>query len=280
MLQLYIIITKGHCCYSCRAFFRRTTQRVKMKGLKKCKTGLGRCDVSEDAKSCINCRYNKCLRIGMTPDMLQGKRKREEEVAEPEPDDDDEEDKVLSEPTSEKDEEPEPTLFLMFSGDIAEQPEQDQPLKLVKKSNTQHREETGKILNLVDNKKCNILFLSSAGPSPSPSSHSSYHRPSVIKYGSGSAAAAHEVYSEQNFADSFLRCESEMLRHQSSILMQAGRYFPSLLVTYTNLLTRRDDEQTGQHPPEVYRGWSVRPASASSTCRGSASPGFIQLHVS
>ena len=120
-----------------------------MKGLKKCKTGLGRCDVSEAAKSCINCRYNKCLSIGMSPDLLQGKRKREEEeevvlVEE-------EEEKVLSEPTREKDEEPEPDLEaenLILTKNIAEQPEQEQPLKLVKKTNTQHSAETGKIMIL------------------------------------------------------------------------------------------------------------------------------------
>ena len=112
-----------------------------MKGLKKCKTGLGACEVSEAAKSCINCRYNKCLSIGMSPDLLQGKRKREEEeeeeeVVEPEP-----EEKVLSEPTREKDEEPD-----LEPEDVAGQPEQEQPLKLVKKTIT--AAETGNIFNL------------------------------------------------------------------------------------------------------------------------------------
>ena len=190
---------------------------MKLKGLKKCKTGLGLCDLSEDAKSCINCRYNKCLSIGMTPDMLQGKRKREEMV-EPEPEP--EEERALSEPTRVKDEEPEPDLqpenLIMSGEDIAEQPEQDQPLKLVKRTNTQNLAETGKMLNLVI--KWNILLSPSGGPD-APSSHSSCQRTSVIRYGSGSAAAA---YDEENLAEAFLRCESEMLRHQSSILMQAG----------------------------------------------------------
>ena len=129
---------------------------MKLKGLKKCKTGLGVCDVSENAKSCINCRYNKCLSIGMTPDLLQGKRKREEEeeevVLEPEPGPEpEEEERVLSEPTRNKEEEPEPDLEpenLVLTRVIAEQPEQEQPLKLVKKSNTAHIAETGKILIL------------------------------------------------------------------------------------------------------------------------------------
>ena len=73
----------------------------------------------------------------MSPDLLQGKRKREEE---------EEEELVEPEPTREKNEEPdlEPE-DLLFTGDVAEQPEQDQPLKLVKKTNTA---ETGNIFNL------------------------------------------------------------------------------------------------------------------------------------
>ena len=66
----------GHCCYSCRAFFRRTVQRINKKGLKRCKTGRQNCEVSSAAKSCIHCRYTKCLSIGMVPELLQGKRKQ------------------------------------------------------------------------------------------------------------------------------------------------------------------------------------------------------------
>jgi hypothetical protein len=29
------------------------------------------CEVSEEKKSCIHCRYMKCLEIGMTPDKMQ-----------------------------------------------------------------------------------------------------------------------------------------------------------------------------------------------------------------
>ena len=58
----------------CHSFYRRTTQRVRLKGLKRCKTGRKVCYVSKSAKTCIHCRYNKCLSIGMSPNLLQGKR--------------------------------------------------------------------------------------------------------------------------------------------------------------------------------------------------------------
>ena len=61
----------GHCCYSCRAFFRRTSQRKAAKGLKRCRTGLKNCEVSDVKKNCIFCRYLKCLEIGMTPELMK-----------------------------------------------------------------------------------------------------------------------------------------------------------------------------------------------------------------
>merc|ERR1711892_1224860 len=64
----------GHCCYSCRAFFRRTSQRKAAKGLKRCRTGLKNCEVSDVKKNCIHCRYLKCLEIGMTPELMKGQR--------------------------------------------------------------------------------------------------------------------------------------------------------------------------------------------------------------
>merc|ERR1711970_722170 len=67
----------AHCCYSCRAFFRRTTERKEAKGLKRCRTGLQNCEVSDTTKSCIHCRYTKCIEIGMTPDLMKGRRKRD-----------------------------------------------------------------------------------------------------------------------------------------------------------------------------------------------------------
>ena len=52
---------------------------MERKGLKRCKVGTGDCEVSQSAKSCIHCRYTKCLNIGMNPELLRGKRKKEEE---------------------------------------------------------------------------------------------------------------------------------------------------------------------------------------------------------
>ena len=90
-----MFIISAHCCYSCRAFFRRTVERIEKKGLKRCKTGRKNCDVTTSSKSCIHCRYNKCIQIGMTPELLQGKRKRdgpddEEAAAEVDSEEDDE----------------------------------------------------------------------------------------------------------------------------------------------------------------------------------------------
>eukprot|EP00092_Neocalanus_flemingeri_P012947 GFUD01013946.1.p1 GENE.GFUD01013946.1~~GFUD01013946.1.p1 ORF type:complete len:796 (+),score=184.42 GFUD01013946.1:66-2453(+) len=68
----------AHSCYSCRAFFRRTTQRNLVKGLKRCRTGLNKCEISNKTKSCIHCRYLKCIEIGMTPDLMKGYRKKED----------------------------------------------------------------------------------------------------------------------------------------------------------------------------------------------------------
>ena len=136
---------------------------MKLKGLKKCKTGLGVCNVSEAAKTCINCRYKKCLSIGMTPDLLQGKRKREEEGAEPE------EEKELSEPIEEEYEEPEPENLVSINKVITEQQEQDQPLKLGKKTNAQQSVESGKF-RIKKSKMTTLIILRSSVPLLSPSS--------------------------------------------------------------------------------------------------------------
>ena len=74
----------GVCCYSCRIFFRRTVERINKKGLKRCKTGKESCRVATSGKNCINCRYKKCLSIGMVPDLLRGKRKKGAGVGEEE----------------------------------------------------------------------------------------------------------------------------------------------------------------------------------------------------
>merc|ERR1711892_947954 len=55
----------GVSCYSCRAFFRRNTQREE---LPICK-GEGQCRITYmDRKQCSSCRYTKCIRIGMRPE--------------------------------------------------------------------------------------------------------------------------------------------------------------------------------------------------------------------
>merc|ERR1712106_1241542 len=57
----------GVSCYSCRAFFRRNTQREE---LPICK-GEGQCSITYmDRKQCSCCRYYKCIRIGMRPELV------------------------------------------------------------------------------------------------------------------------------------------------------------------------------------------------------------------
>ena len=57
----------GLSCYSCRAFFRRMTQREE---LARCRFA-GRCTIElADRRSCPPCRYNSCLRAGMRPDLV------------------------------------------------------------------------------------------------------------------------------------------------------------------------------------------------------------------
>jgi len=57
----------GISCYSCRAFFRRNTQREE---LPVCKAD-GNCEVTHvDRKQCSACRYSKCIRIGMKPELV------------------------------------------------------------------------------------------------------------------------------------------------------------------------------------------------------------------
>lgn len=67
----------GHCCYSCRAFFRRTIERMEKTEII-CRTGLKACEVSEMSKACSACRYDKCLQVGMSVSLLQGKRKKKD----------------------------------------------------------------------------------------------------------------------------------------------------------------------------------------------------------
>ena len=55
----------GICCYSCKAFFRRAVQNGKDASYK-CKAG-SECEVSQQTRrGCQKCRFEKCLRVGMT----------------------------------------------------------------------------------------------------------------------------------------------------------------------------------------------------------------------
>lgn len=57
----------GVSCYSCRAFFRRNTQREE---LPVCKRD-DNCQITyTDRKQCSACRYASCLRIGMKPELV------------------------------------------------------------------------------------------------------------------------------------------------------------------------------------------------------------------
>eukprot|EP00092_Neocalanus_flemingeri_P039270 GFUD01042750.1.p1 GENE.GFUD01042750.1~~GFUD01042750.1.p1 ORF type:complete len:479 (-),score=98.34 GFUD01042750.1:72-1508(-) len=79
----------GVSCYSCRAFFRRNTQREE---LPICK-GEGRCTITYlNRKQCSSCRYTKCIRTGMRPELVLNEddkkrrfkkflRKKEEEAS-------------------------------------------------------------------------------------------------------------------------------------------------------------------------------------------------------
>jgi len=63
----------ARCCYSCRAFFRRTAARSEFLT---CRSSLRTCEITSSSKKCIACRYDKCLKIGMKPELVQGSRKK------------------------------------------------------------------------------------------------------------------------------------------------------------------------------------------------------------
>jgi len=67
----------GQSCYSCRAFFRRTS--VKPHSKFRCRTGKHDCKISTGVKSCISCRLQRCLKIGMDPNLVRGKKCKKEE---------------------------------------------------------------------------------------------------------------------------------------------------------------------------------------------------------
>ena len=51
------------CCLGCKAFFRRYVRGVNQTAFK-CKGG-GKCDLSVGRKACKECRFRKCLEVGM-----------------------------------------------------------------------------------------------------------------------------------------------------------------------------------------------------------------------
>ena len=55
------------CCYRCKAFFRRCSRGETVFGA--CKNN-GKCDLDKGRKTCKQCRYQKCLNVGMTPEKL------------------------------------------------------------------------------------------------------------------------------------------------------------------------------------------------------------------
>lgn len=62
----------GQCCYSCRAFFRRSSSRPISSF--RCRSGKNDCIITSGIKSCIPCRLTKCLQIGMDPNLVRGKK--------------------------------------------------------------------------------------------------------------------------------------------------------------------------------------------------------------
>jgi len=62
----------GQSCYSCRAFFRRTSPRPISSF--RCRSGKNNCIINSGCKSCIPCRLTKCLQIGMDPGLVRGKK--------------------------------------------------------------------------------------------------------------------------------------------------------------------------------------------------------------
>ena len=53
--------TSGQCCYSCRAFFRRSSSRPVTSF--RCRSGRNDCIITSGIKSCIPCRLTKCLQV-------------------------------------------------------------------------------------------------------------------------------------------------------------------------------------------------------------------------
>jgi len=65
------------CCYSCRAFFRRSGERVY-----KCLTGNNSCKIeSNTRRACKKCRYRLCLEAGMKPNLVDRHVKKKKQVS-------------------------------------------------------------------------------------------------------------------------------------------------------------------------------------------------------
>jgi len=62
----------GQCCYSCRAFFRRTSSRPVSSF--RCRSGSNNCVITSGCKTCIPCRLARCLQIGMDPGLVRGRK--------------------------------------------------------------------------------------------------------------------------------------------------------------------------------------------------------------
>lgn len=67
----------GSCCLSCKAFFRRAVASKKStEHFRPCPT-FGRCAFTNDAKiKCVQCRYSKCLAVGMKEELIPNEEER------------------------------------------------------------------------------------------------------------------------------------------------------------------------------------------------------------
>ena len=62
------------CCLGCKAFFRRYVRGINQTAFK-CKGG-GKCDLSVGRKACKECRFRKCLEVGMEDSKVLNKNDR------------------------------------------------------------------------------------------------------------------------------------------------------------------------------------------------------------
>jgi len=63
----------GISCYSCKAFFRRTVT-CPSKKTSRCRRGSGDCNLKLHLRNnCPHCRFKKCIRFGMKPELVLSK---------------------------------------------------------------------------------------------------------------------------------------------------------------------------------------------------------------